>query len=163
MKNKYEVLHHLCTFVLYVHTQFSAKIQQFQGDGGGKYGNGQFKTFCLSLGIHHHTSCPHTPAQNGLAKQKHRPIADIACTFLYVSHVLVHHWPKAIFTAIYLIHHLPSHKLQRSSQFSHLFGSITSYFKLRVFNCACYPHLGAYLTSKLLPRIIECVFLGYNM
>lgn len=38
-----------------------------------------------------------------------------------------------------------------------------SYSKLGVFGCACYPHLGAYITHKLLPRNIECVFLSYSL
>src|SRR3954465_1381603 len=163
MKNKSEVLHHFHNFISYVNTQFSTTIKQFQNDGGGKYDNKNFAQFCSSLGIHHRLSCPHTPVQNGLAERKHRHIADIARTILSVSHVPLRHWPEAVSTTVYLINRLPSHKLQWSSPYSRLHGHPPSYSELRVFGCACYPHLGAYLTNKLLPRIVECVFLGYSM
>src|SRR3954470_17997477 len=61
MKNKSKVLHYFRNFVLYVKNQFFSTIKQFQNDGGGEYDNRNFSTFCSSLGIHHHLSCPHTP------------------------------------------------------------------------------------------------------
>ena len=163
MKNKSEVLNHFKNFLTYIKTQFSVVLQQFQSDGGGEYVSGPFKDLCSSLGIHHHLSYPHTPKKNGLAERKHRHITDMACTLLLTSHVPICHWVDAVSTAVHLINRLPSHVLQWSSPFSRLYGKSPSYSKLRVFRCAYYPHLGAYMTYKLLPRMIECVFLGYNL
>src|SRR3954466_10555356 len=115
MKNKSEVLHHFRNFISYVKNQFSTTIKQFQSDGGGEYVNRNFADLCSSLGINHRLSCPHTPAQNGLAEHKHRHIANIARTILSDSHVPLRHWPEAVSTAVYLINHLPLHKLQWSS------------------------------------------------
>lgn len=87
----------------------------------------------------------------------------MARTLLLTSHVPLHHWLKAVSTAIHLINRLSSFKLQWSLPFSRLYDHTPSYSELRVFCCACYPHLGVYLTNKLLPRTVEYVFLGYNL
>lgn len=36
------------------------------------------------------------------------------------------------------------------------------YSHIRVFGCACYPHLGPYRKEKLQPKSTKCVFLGYS-
>ena len=163
MKRKCEVLDHFKNFLIYIKTQFSAILQQFQSDGGGEYVSDPFVDLCSSLGIHRRLSCPHTPEQNGLTERKHRHIADMARTLLLTSHVPLCHWVDAVSTAVHLINRLPSPILKWSSPFSRLYGKSPSYSDLRVFGCACYPHLGAYMTNKLLPRMIECVFLGYSL
>ncbi|KAI5352788.1 hypothetical protein L3X38_005680 [Prunus dulcis] len=117
---------------------------------------------CKNLGIHHRLSCPHTLEQNGLAERKHRRISEMARTLLVSSGVPLKYWVEAMLTSVYLINCLPTAVLQWDSPFSRLFGRVPYYSDLRTFGCACYPYLGAYLTNKLLPITIECVFLGYS-
>jgi hypothetical protein len=69
-------------------------------------------------------------------------------------------WGEAVLTSVYLLNRMPTPVLNWDSPFSRLFGRIPCYSDLRVFGCACYPHLGAYVTNK--PRTTECVFLGYS-
>lgn len=75
---------------------------------------------------------------------------------------LYRRWGEAVFTAVYLLNRMPTPVLNWNSPFSRLFGHIPCYSDLRFFGCACYLHLGAYVTNKLLPRTAECVFLGYS-
>ena len=162
MRRKSEVLTHFQTFLAFIKTHFAGSLKNLQSDGGTEYVNIPTSTLCNSLGIHHRLSCPHTPEQNGLAERKHRHISEMARTLLLSGHVPLNLWVEAVSTAVYLINRLPTPILQWDSPFSRLFGYSPCYSDLRVFGCACYPHLGAYVTNKLLPRSIECVFLGYS-
>lgn len=69
---------------------------------------------------------------------------------------------EAVSTAIYLINRLPTPLLNWDSPYNKLFGSTPCYTDLCTFGCSCYPHLGNYFSNKLLPRSVECIFLGYN-
>jgi hypothetical protein len=57
---------------------------------------------------------------------------------------------------------LPSHVIDFSSLFENLFGTKLDYSWLKVFDCACWPHLGPYNTKKLEFCLKRCVFLGYS-
>ena len=163
MRQKSEVFSHFQTFLAMVKNIFNSSIKYFQSDSGTEYVNHSFSSLCNQLGIHHRLSCPYTPQQNGLAERKHRHIADMARTLLVTSHAPLNLWVEAAFTAVYLINRLPTPLLQWSSPFSRLFGRTPTYVDLRTFGCACFPHLGDYVTNKLSPRSVECVFLGYSL
>lgn len=87
----------------------------------------------------------------------------MARTLLLNSHVPVRHWVDVVSTSVFIINLLPYPVFQWSSLYCCLYGQTSSYSELRVFSCACYPHLSAYLTNKLLPITIKCVFLGYSL
>ena len=61
------------------------KIKILRTDYGGEYANHDFQSYCLSHGIIHQYTCPHTSQQNGMAKRKHRHIVDIALTLISQS------------------------------------------------------------------------------
>ncbi|KAI5318257.1 hypothetical protein L3X38_037965 [Prunus dulcis] len=162
MRQKSEVFSHLKTFLASIQNHFAASLKSFQSDGEGEFVNSSISELCKNRGIHHRFSCPHTPEQNGLAERKLRHISEMAYTLLVSSGVPLKYWVEAMLTSVYLINRLPTPVLQWNSPFSRLFGRVPYYSDLRTFGCACYPYLGAYLTNKLLPRTVECVFLGYS-
>ncbi|KAM2566207.1 hypothetical protein TB1_008743 [Malus domestica] len=56
---------------------------------------------------------------------------------------------------------MPSHVLQNQSPFEILFGAVPLISHLKFFGCACFPLLKPYNSSKLQPKTMKCVFLGY--
>ncbi|KAM1014396.1 hypothetical protein ACFX2C_044387 [Malus domestica] len=56
---------------------------------------------------------------------------------------------------------MPTSVLLDKSPFEVLFGVVPQISHLRIFGCACYPLLKPYLSNKLQPKTIKCVFLGY--
>ncbi|KAM0996393.1 hypothetical protein ACFX2C_006406 [Malus domestica] len=56
---------------------------------------------------------------------------------------------------------MPSPVLSKTSPFQRLFGAEPVISHLKIFGCTCYPLLKPYTTSKLQPKTIKCVFLGY--
>lgn len=163
MRKKSEVFTHFQTFLAVVKNIFNSTVKYFQSDGGTEYVNISFSTLCHQLGIHHRLSCPHTPQQNGLAECKHCHIADMTHTLLSTSHAPLNLWIEAALTYVYLINILPTPIFNWSTPFSLLHNHPPSYSHLRTFGCACFPHLGPYVTNKLMSHSLECVFLGYSL
>ncbi|KAM1757600.1 hypothetical protein ACFX11_006838 [Malus domestica] len=159
--NKADVCPTFLTFYQFVLTHFSVSIKTLQSDGGGEYIGHQLQTFLAAKGISHHLSCPYTPEQNGLAERKHRHIIETTITLLQTSHLPAPFWSCASQTSVYLINRMPSQTLNQKSPFEMLYGSVPDVSHLKVFGCSCYPLLRPLTTTKLQPRTIKCIFLGY--
>lgn len=59
----------------------------FHSDNVKEFLNNGFGLYLQSLGIIHHTSCPYTPEQNGVAEWKHRHLIETVITLLQESHL----------------------------------------------------------------------------
>jgi hypothetical protein len=78
------------------------------------------------------------------------------------AHVPIKFWDDAFLIATYLINRMPTHVIDNASPLERLLHTPPNYSMLRVFGCACWPHLRAYNKTKLSFRSKECVFLGYS-
>lgn len=72
------------------------------------------------------------------------------------------YWDEAFLTATFLINRLPTPVLSQKTPFEMLFHVKPDYSMLKVFGCACYPHLRPYNHNKLSPRSKCCTFVGYS-
>ena len=128
--------------------------------GGGDYRN--LSTVFEKLGIAHRVSCPHTHQQNGTIERKHRHIVEAALTLLAHASVPFRFWSDAFTTACFLINRTPTRVLKMKTPLELLFNELPDYTFLKVFGCACWPHLRPYNSCKLEFRSKKCVFLGYS-
>lgn len=71
-------------------------------------------------------------------------------------------WGESTLTAIYLINQMPTQVLNGFSPYYLLFTQQPNYQFLRVFGYACYLWIRPYTSSKLEPRSVRCIFLGYS-
>jgi hypothetical protein len=71
-------------------------------------------------------------------------------------------WDEAFQATVYLINRTPTKLLQFSTPLERLFNKTPDYTSLRVFGCACWPHMRPYNTHKLQFRSKQCTFLGYS-
>jgi hypothetical protein len=131
-----------------------------QSDWGGECQG--LQRYLTSAGIHHRVACPHTHQQNGVAERKHRHIVKIGLTLLAQSSLPQHFWDEAFLSACYLINRLPTKTLENLTPFEKLLNKKPAYIDLKVFGCACWPHLRPYNTTKLSFRSMQCMFLGYR-
>jgi hypothetical protein len=83
-------------------------------------------------------------------------------TLLAHSSTPLTYWAEAFQTASYLINRLPTLVLHNLSPFQKLFKLRPNYTFLRVFGCACWPHLRPYNQHKLAYQSTKCIFLGYS-
>ncbi|CAN1141583.1 Serine/threonine-protein kinase TOR, partial [Linum perenne] len=168
MKTKSETATVFKTFYQMIHTQFNTPIKVLHTDNAKDYFNHEINTFLTTHGIIHSSSCVETPQQNGIAERKNRHLLEVARALLFSSQVPKYLWGDAIRTATYLINRLPSRVLKFESPrqiLLSLFPHITSFssdLPLKVFGCTAFVHLSPQHRSKLEPRSLKCVFLGYS-
>jgi transposase InsO family protein len=148
-------------FTALVHNQFKQSVQIFRTDCGGEFTSTAFNTFCADNGIIHQLSCPHTPQQNGVAERKHKHLIQCALALLSQSNLPISYWSYAVSTAAHLINKLPTPLLSDKSPWESLFHTKPTLSHLRAFGCQWFPLLTPYNKTKLQPKSVPCIFLGY--
>jgi hypothetical protein len=128
---------------------------------GGEYQKLHHQFF-LKLGIVHRVSCPHTHQQNGSAERKNQHIVETGLALLAHASVPLKFWDEAFTNATYLINRLPTCVIDNLCPLERLFKTPPNYSMLRIFGCACWPHLQPYNKHKLSFRSKPCVFIGYS-
>uniref|UniRef100_A0A803NZ12 Integrase catalytic domain-containing protein n=1 Tax=Cannabis sativa TaxID=3483 RepID=A0A803NZ12_CANSA len=113
LKHKSEALLAVQQFKTLVENKFEKKIKALRTDGGGEYQ--AFSNLVQEHGIEFHHSCPHTSAQNGRAKRKHRHIVKMEPTLLAQAAMPLKYWCDAFHTPVYLINRLPTPILSHKS------------------------------------------------
>ncbi|CAM8937083.1 unnamed protein product [Rhodiola kirilowii] len=163
MKSRSELFTHFVSFCAEIKTQFNVSLHTLRSDNAKEYFSGAFQTFMLQNGILHQSSCVDTPSQNGVAERKNRHLLETARALLFQTHVPKHFWADAILTACYLINRMPSSVLQGATPYGTLFPNKPLFhIAPRIFGSTCFvrdvrPHV-----TKLDPKALKCVFLGYS-
>ena len=127
--------------------------------------SGTLQKYFHTHGIIHQTTCAYTPLQNGVAERKNRHLLEVTRALLFTASVPKSHWGDALLTATYLINRTPSRVLDFKRPLEVLFSSVPSsnfIIPPRVFGCICFVHLHGQSRSKLYPRTLKCVFIGYS-
>ncbi|PKU68164.1 Retrovirus-related Pol polyprotein from transposon TNT 1-94 [Dendrobium catenatum] len=149
-------------FVKFIEWQTNRKLKVIRTYGGGEFVNHHFRAVTKTTGIHHQTSCPYTPEQNGIAERKHRHIITTTRTLLQNAGLPMSYWLEAASTATYLINRAPSVTTNYLSPLQQMFNIQPSYAHLRIFGCECFPLLPPTQQTKLSPTSSSCIFIGYS-
>ena len=123
----------------------------------------QFQSFMLQNYILHQTSCVDTHSQNEVVERKNKHLLATAQALLFQIHIPKHFWADAVSTACFLINRIPSSVLNWVIPFQTLF-SHKSLFPIepRIFRCTCFVRNVRSHVSKLNPKSLKCIFLGYS-
>ena len=167
MNKKSDVKNLFTNFYNMIENQFQTKIGILHSDNGTEYFNEQLGEFLEKKGIFHQSTCRDTPQQNGIAERKNKHLLEVARAIMFYMHVPKYLWGEAILTASYLINRMPTKVLTYKTPFDCLktFFPDTRLFSdlpAKVFGCTAYVHVPSQFRSKLDPRAIKCVFLGYS-
>ncbi|MGL5996338.1 MAG: DDE-type integrase/transposase/recombinase, partial [Pseudomonas proteolytica] len=162
MSSKNQVFESFQKFFKYVLNQFGVKIKTLRSDNGGEYISNPFKKMLDDNGIIHQTSCAYTPQQNGVSERKNRHLLEVARSMMFDRGVPKRFWGDAVMTACYVINRLPTESLGNKSPFEVLNGIKPSINHLRVFGCKCYVFIPEMQRSKLEPKSVKCIFVGYS-
>jgi hypothetical protein len=166
LKGKSDVCQAVQDFFKMVQNQFQTNIQVFRSDNGKEYFNTNLSDFFRKNGTVHQSSCPNTPQQNGVAERKNRHLLEVARALLFSSKVPNYLWGEAVLTAAYLINRVPSKVLNFQTPI-HIFNEcfpfdrVSNDLTLKIFGCTAFVHEHKNI-SKLEPRAIKCVFVGYS-
>uniref|UniRef100_A0A2N9G1Z1 Integrase catalytic domain-containing protein n=1 Tax=Fagus sylvatica TaxID=28930 RepID=A0A2N9G1Z1_FAGSY len=101
---------------------FVDEFTKFTWTVEGEFLSTPFTQFCLSKGILHHLSCPHTPQQNGAAERKHRHLVQCALALAFsiqIANVIL--VLCYLSTAAHLINKLPTPNLGNQSPWETLY------------------------------------------
>ncbi|CAN0913556.1 Retrovirus-related Pol polyprotein from transposon TNT 1-94, partial [Linum grandiflorum] len=168
LKEKSESASVFQLFHTIVATQFQTQIKVLKTDNAHDYFNKTLGSFLQLHGIVHASSCVDTPQQNGIAERKNRHLLDVARSLMFTHNVPKHLWGEAVLTATYLINRMPSRVLDFKTprrvlldDFPHL-SSFSADLPPRVFGCTVFIHNSAPNRSKLDPRAVKGVFIGYS-
>ncbi|RVW98450.1 Retrovirus-related Pol polyprotein from transposon RE1 [Vitis vinifera] len=114
-------------------------------------------------GILHQTSCVDTPSQNGVAERKNRHLLETARALMFQMKVPKQFWADAVSTACFLINRMPTVVLKGDIPYKVIHPQ-KSLFPLapRIFGCTCYVRDTRPFVTKLDPKALQCVFLGYS-
>ena len=121
----------------------------------------------MRQGIVHLSSCVDTPQQNGIAERKNRHLLEVARSLMFSTYVSKHFLGEAVLTATYLINRMPSKILkfkipcQSLLQIFPLKKIISSLYP-KIFGCSAFVHIHQQHRSKLDPKSIKCIFIGYS-
>jgi transposase InsO family protein len=114
--------------------------------------------------IIHQTTCVDTPQQNGVAERKNRHLLEVTRSLMLDTYVPKSYWGDGLLTASYLINRMPSRVLdfQTPLEVLSLPLSTAKGVSPKVFGCVCFVHIHGPIRSKLDPRSLKCVFVGYS-
>ncbi|CAH9142653.1 unnamed protein product [Cuscuta epithymum] len=163
MKYRSELFTHFSAFCAEIKTQFNVPVRVLRGDNAQEYLSAPFKSFMLQHGIIHQTSCVDTPPQNGVAERKNRHLLETARALLFQMNVPKQFWADAVSTSCFLINRMPSSVLDGKAPYQCLFPNKELFpIPPKTFGCTCFvrdvnPH-----RTKLDPKSLKCIFLGYS-
>ncbi|KAK3040300.1 hypothetical protein RJ639_028215 [Escallonia herrerae] len=142
---------------------FNVHVHMLKSDNAKEYMSRSFQNYMNQHGILHQSSCADTPAQNGVPERKNRHLLETAWALLFQMKVPKPFWADASSTACFLINRMPSIVLNGDVPYSVLFPIKTLFpVEPHIFGSTCFvrdvrPHL-----TKLDPKALKCVFLGYS-
>ena len=159
----FEVVTTITHFITEVVTQYSTTLKILWIDNALEFVQTSLCTFCADCGIFHQTTRPHTSQKYGVVQRKHRPFLDITCTLLIEVHVPSYLWSDALMTTTYLKNRLPFAPLGDAIPLHRLLPT-SCLFSLppRVFGCITFVQDHSPSLSKLAPRALKGMFIGYS-
>ncbi|RVW96782.1 Retrovirus-related Pol polyprotein from transposon RE1 [Vitis vinifera] len=102
-------------------------------------------------------------SENGVAERKNRHLLETARALMFQMKVPKQFWADAVSTACFLINRMPTVVLKGDIPYKVIHPQ-KSLFPLapRIFGCTCYVRDTRPFVTKLDPKALQCVFLGYS-
>uniref|UniRef100_A0AAG5CSP7 Retrovirus-related Pol polyprotein from transposon TNT 1-94 n=1 Tax=Anopheles atroparvus TaxID=41427 RepID=A0AAG5CSP7_ANOAO len=161
LKSKTEVFETFKHFKSYAENQTGEKIKRIRSDNGREYMNREMKLFLCQAGIHHETSAPYTPEQNGLAERMNRTIVEKARSMLCDANLPKRFWAEAVATASYVINRSPTMGL-RMTPHEAFTGRRPNLAHLRIFGAKVMCHVPKERRQKWDAKSDSGIFMGYS-
>src|SRR3984957_2934310 len=178
-KYKREAYTYTITFVLYVKTQYNAKIKMIRLDGGTKYGGDKLIQFLKDHGIRLEPTVLYTPEQNGVAERSNCTIFEKLRCILFDSKAPKDLWPEFLRGIIHIINQIATAALDSKTPYKALAKDIDrqlnpnlppmsykpSVKHIRVLGCRVTVHIQKgrrTISEKGEPRAEEGILVGFE-
>ncbi|KAL6315575.1 hypothetical protein AAG906_000880 [Vitis piasezkii] len=131
-------------------------------DNGKEYVSNSFQNYMSRNGILHQTSCVDTPSQNGVAQRKNKHLLETPSALMFQMKIPKQFWADAVSTTCFLINRMPTVVLKGDIPYKGIHPQKSLFpIELRIFGCTCYVRDTRPFVTKLDPKALKCVFLGY--
>lgn len=98
-----------------------------------------------------------------MAERKNRHLLEVSRALSFQMNVPKHFWADAVLTACHLINRMPSSVLRGEIPYRVLFPSRSLYNVFpRIFGCVCFVRDHRPSVTKLDPKALKCIFVGYS-
>ena len=162
LKSKELVAEKLAEFLKYVGSQFGHRVKVIRSDNGTEFVNSRVSDLMKKYGIHHQTSVPYSPQQNGRAERDNRTIVEATRTSLIASGLGLSMWAEAASSAAFVINRTGCSSVKGKTPFELWCGEMFPLDRLQVFGRTVYCHVPAQQRRKLDPKGYRGVFVGYS-
>jgi hypothetical protein len=158
IKHKSEVFEKFKEYKNFAEKQTGKSIKQLRSDRGGEYLSTEFQEFLKEQGITHHKTPPYTPQLNGVSERRNRTLLDMVRSMMSRTELPKSFWGYALESASYIINNVPSKSVDRIP-YEIWSGNRSNLSYMRAWGCPAY--VKRFEPTKLEPRSIQCIFIGY--
>ena len=138
-------------------------MQTLRSDNAKEYLSEPFQSFMLQHEILHQTLCVDTSSQNGVVERKNIHLLATARTLLFQMNVPKHFWADIVSIACFFINRMPSSVLNWDTPYHQLFPNNPLFpINPKVFGYTCFVRDVHPQVSKLDPKSLKCIFMGYS-
>lgn len=162
MKQKCEVLDKFKEFEMIFTNECGQNIGRLRTDNGGEYVSKEFEEYLKTKGIHHETTVPYTPEQNGVAERKNRTLIEAARSMMSFGHLSKIYWAEAVAVAVHISNRAPTSAFKDDkTPYEIWYGRKPNLSHLKVFGCMAYAHVPGSERGKLDKKSVKLRFVGY--
>lgn len=161
MKKKSDVLEKFVLYKRMVENFHGSTIKTLRSDNGGEYVGKDFVRYLQKYGIRRELTVPGTPQQNGVAERMNRTLLDMTRCLLIESGLPKTLWADALVTACYIRNKCPSSSIDGQVPETLWTGRDAIIDHMRVYGCKAWAAQKRHGKTKLDPKAVECVFVGY--
>ncbi|KAE9084570.1 hypothetical protein PF010_g20776 [Phytophthora fragariae] len=161
LKKKSEVASKLKVFMRFYEKQWGERLMCLRSDNGTEFVNKDVARICTLNGIMHQRTVPYSPQQNRVAERMNRTIMEKARSMLHYKSVPTVWWAEAVSTAVYVINRSTNTQYTSLAPYELCFKVKPTLEHLRVFGSHGYAHIDKAKRTKLEPKSLRCMFLGY--
>lgn len=162
LKTKDEVLDRFVAYKTMAERQTGHQLKTLRSDRGGEYMGKTFASYLEQHGIIHDPTPPYSPQSNGIAERMNRTLVEMARCMIHGKNLPQNFWAEAINTATYIRNRSESSALNKVTPYEAWTGRKPSIRHLRIFGSKCYALDTNPGRSKLAPKGIPCLLLGYD-
>ncbi|SCZ96816.1 BZ3500_MvSof-1268-A1-R1_Chr4-1g06749 [Microbotryum saponariae] len=142
--------------------QTGQKIKRVRSDNGREFDNSMFRDLLVKQGIIVEFTAPYTPEQNGQVERLNGSLMGLVRSMLLDSGLPMRFWSDALAVATFVLNRRPHPRIQGKTAIEVLLGKKPNLAHLQPFGSTAFVHVPKERRTKLAPRSIQGVFIGYS-
>src|SRR6202034_520362 len=158
LKRKSDAFAAFKEWLIFAEKQTGQQLYIFCTDNGGEFLTKEWRQMLKDRGIHHETTSPDTPKQNGDAERQNRSIFDRVHTVLIDAGLPLFLFAEAVNYIVYTKNCNSTSALTNTTLYEVRFNKKPDISRLCLFSCKAYVYDHSPNRKKLSPRAFEGIF-----